>query len=99
MKNEINRLKRIHQFIKSNSTGSPKEFSKKLQISESQLYNVLDDLKTKGFPIKYSRNIKSYVYEKYCDLEIHYSIKLLTEDEILVISGGKVKKSHILQCY
>jgi predicted DNA-binding transcriptional regulator YafY len=64
---QLERLKKIHQLIKINNTGRPKEFANKLKISESQLYNILDDLKLKGFPIKYSRNLKSYEYNDYCE--------------------------------
>lgn len=77
---QLNRLEKMHQYIKSGTTGTPKEFAKKLNISESQLYNILDDLKIKGFPIVYSRKLKTYVYKGYCELIIIYSVELITED-------------------
>lgn len=88
---QLERLRIIHQYIKEANTGTPNEFSKKLKLSESQLYNILDDLKTKGFPIEYSRNLKSYIYNDECELEIIYSVRLLTSHEKIKIEGGTIK--------
>lgn len=83
---QLNRLKKIHQHIKIANTGCPKEFASSLNISESQLYNVLDDLKIKGFPIVYSRSLKSYLYNDDCELEVIYSVQLLTSKEKINIA-------------
>lgn len=88
---QLERLRKIHQYIKVANTGTPKEFSKRLNLSESQLYNILEDLKIKGFPIAYSRSLKSYLYENDCELEIVYSIQLLTSQEKIKIAGGTIK--------
>ncbi len=88
--NQLDRLRRIHELIKYANTGTPKELASKLHISESQLYNILDDLKLKGFPIVYNRSLKSYEYNDYCELEIIYSVQLLTERERINIAGGKL---------
>ena len=87
---QINRLKKMHQLVKVTNTGTPKEFAKKLNISESQLYNILEDLKEKGFPIQYSRSLKSYVYNDYCELEVLFSVKLLTQHDKINIAGGSI---------
>ncbi len=88
---QLERLRKIHQYIKVANTGTPKEFAYKLGISESQLYNVLEDLKIKGFPIAYSRSLKSYLYKNSCELEIIYSVQLLTSQEKIKIAGGTLK--------
>ena len=87
----LERLKKIHQLIKSENTGTPKEFACKLNLSESQLYNVLEDLKIIGFPILYSRSLKTYSYNDTCELEIIYSVQLLTSSEKIKIVGGSFK--------
>lgn len=87
---QLDRLKKIHQYIKVANTGSPKEFANRLNLSESQLYNILEDLKIKGFPISYSRNLKSYVYNDDCELEIVYSVQLLTSQDKINIAGGTI---------
>jgi predicted transcriptional regulator len=81
----LERLEKIHNLIKVGKTGTPKEFAKKIKISQSQLYYVLDDLKIKGFPIKYSRKLKSYVYKPDCQLEIDYSIRLIVNGKTIKI--------------
>ena len=87
---QLERLKKMHQLIKIGNTGTPKEFANKLKISESQLYNILEDLKEKGFPIQYSRSIKSYTYIDYCELEVLFSVKLLTQYDKINIAGGSL---------
>lgn len=62
-----------------------------MELSESQLYNILEDLKIKGFPIEYSRSLKSYAYNDDCELEIIYSVQLLTPKEKIRIAGGIIK--------
>ncbi|MBL4723932.1 MAG: DNA-binding protein [Lutibacter sp.] len=87
---QLERLRKMHQYIKVCNTGSPIEFANKLNISESQLYNILDDLKIKGFPISYSRKLNSYIYYDDCELEIIYSVQLLTPKEKIIIAGGTI---------
>ena len=87
---QLERLKKMHQLIKVASTGTPKEFAKKLNLSQSQLYNILEDLKIKGFPIIYSRNLKTYMYTDYCELEVLYSVQLLTQHDKINIAGGTI---------
>ncbi len=82
---KLERLKRIHNLIKIAKTGTPAEFASKLGIKKSQLYCILDSLKLKGFPIVYSRNLKSYAYRGDCHLEIKYSIKLIVDKKIVKI--------------
>lgn len=91
---ELERLHKIHQLIKTSKTGTPKEFAKKLNLSESQLYNILNRLKVQRFPITYSKNQKTYLYTEYCELKIHYSVELLTENEKVKISGGSKNSSR-----
>lgn len=88
---QLDRLRKIHQYIKVANTGTPKEFANKLNVSESQLYNILDDLKIRGFPIVYSRTEKTYLYNNDCELEILYSVQLLTAKEKIKIAGGTIK--------
>jgi hypothetical protein len=58
------RIRHADKLIRQESTGTPKEFAQKLKISESYLYTFLDELKTIGLPLKYSKRRLSYVYTK-----------------------------------
>ncbi len=84
---QIERLKNIHLLIQQKKTGSPIEFAKSIKVSVSHLYNILEDLKDKGFPIKYNRTTKSYFYLQDCNLEINYSVQLLTAENKILYSN------------
>jgi predicted DNA-binding transcriptional regulator YafY len=58
------RYQRIDSIIRSRTSGSPKSFSKKLNISISTLYKVLAEMKEMGAPIAYCRETNSYYYEE-----------------------------------
>ena len=89
---QLERLRKIHQYVKVNNTGTPSEFAQRLGISESQWYNVLEDLKATGFPIMYCKKTRTYFYDDYCELEVNYSVELLTIGEKVKIAGGRIKK-------
>ncbi|MDR2423799.1 MAG: hypothetical protein LBD59_03640 [Prevotellaceae bacterium] len=63
------RLKKIHNLILTESTGTPKEFAEQMDIKERQLYNIMRDLRSRNLPIKYSRLVKTYYYTHYFDWE------------------------------
>jgi len=48
--------------IQTQSTGAPKAFADKLQLSERSLYNYLRFMKKLGAPIAYSRTSQTYLY-------------------------------------
>jgi len=58
----IQRIKKMDKLITMKSTGTPKEFAKKMNLSESRLYAVLVELKELGVPIKYNRRHRTYNY-------------------------------------
>lgn len=67
---DIRLLIKIHEKIELATTGSPKQFSSKLNISERTLYNYLafmkNDLKA---PIVYDESKQSYLYNEKCNLK------------------------------
>ena len=79
---KLERLKKLHHLIVSEKTGTPTELAGKLSISQSQLFNILDDMKLQGFPIAYSRKLKNYYYTKDCFLEIDFEVRLIMENKI-----------------
>ena len=56
-------LKRIHQFIRQNGTGSPNNFSSRLGISVATMYRYLDELRNLGAEIGYCSVRESYYYQ------------------------------------
>jgi predicted DNA-binding transcriptional regulator YafY len=63
MKQYLNLLQQLDQFISRKKTGSPPEFARKMGISERSLYEYLKVLKELGAPIRFSRQERSYYYE------------------------------------
>jgi predicted DNA-binding transcriptional regulator YafY len=63
MKEYLNLLQQLDQFIRRKKTGSPPEFARKMGISERSLYEYLKVLKELGAPIRFSRLEHSYYYE------------------------------------
>jgi hypothetical protein len=74
----IHRLKKMDNLIAQKSTGTPKEFAEKIDLSVSRLYDILDDLKNIGVPVKYSRILGSYFYKKRGE----FKIEIEWEDKI-----------------
>jgi hypothetical protein len=56
------RLEYVDFLIHSKTTGDPKKFSEKLNISERALYDVIRLMKDLGAPIVYSKQRKTYYY-------------------------------------
>jgi predicted transcriptional regulator len=85
----IERISRLHKLIQAENTGQPDELAKRLGISRSSLYNMIDELKSYDAPIKYSRAGETFLYTKTFDLKIECTLKVIENEENLRnISGG-----------
>lgn len=85
---QLERLRKAHQFIQQEKTGTPPEFANKLDISERQLYNILDYLKEIDAPIEYQRKTETYYYTTSFDLLVHVSVQVLIANEVREIYAG-----------
>jgi len=77
LQDQINLIDRMHQLIKLKATGTPKELAQRLEMSESTLYRVIEEMKCLGFPITYNKTRQSYCYEK----EVRFSFEVCALDE------------------
>lgn len=85
----IERISRLHYFIKEECTGKPEILSTRLGISRSSLYNIIDELKSYDAPIDYSRRRETFYYTKTFELSIHCSISVIENDiQLKKIVGG-----------
>jgi len=80
----LERLKRLHSLIKNECTGSPKELSLKMHISERLVYNLIDQLKDFTAKIGYCRSRKTYYYKNEFELEVNISV-------LAICNGNKIK--------
>ncbi len=63
LKEYLDRLERIDGLIRRKATGSPKEFSEKMNMSERRVYDYLNFMKAQlQAPIIYNKVRKSYEY-------------------------------------
>lgn len=62
--NLLSRLEYLDYLITKSCTGSPKELSKKLKMSERSLYDLILTMKAMDAPIYYDRQKKSYRYRE-----------------------------------
>jgi predicted DNA-binding transcriptional regulator YafY len=58
----IERIKRIHDLIKREATGTPDEFAERLHLKKRQLQNILEELRDWGADIRYNRFRCTYYY-------------------------------------
>ena len=56
-------IDRIDQLIRLRATGNPHEFAEKLEISDRQVYRLINCLKEIGCPVVYDKILGSYKYE------------------------------------
>jgi len=86
---QLERLRKVHRWIKQECTGTPDELSKKLHLSVRQTYLILEQLKDFDAPIKFNRRTKTYYYSCDFDLNIHISIQVIAEEKLTHIYAGK----------
>lgn len=87
----INRAQRIHQFIRTESTGSPCEFAKRLGISRRQLYYCLEEFKDFGAQIVYNRTKNTFYYANDFEFILTISTSSLSNHEKSHILGGNIE--------
>lgn len=85
----IDRINLLDKLIQQRRTGTPQELARRLGVSESRLYVVLDELKLKGAPISYCRQSKSYYYDSLFTISIQVELKGLPPQELTKINGGE----------
>jgi hypothetical protein len=85
---QAERIKYVHKQIQEEKTGTPDDFAKKLNISRSQLYNIIETLKEYDAPIKYNKKANSFYYTKSFDLQLKYSLTIILDEEKREIFGG-----------
>jgi biotin operon repressor len=80
-------------------TGTPKELAQKLDISERQVFNCIEEIKSLGLPVFYSKEKQSYCYRYPVRLCIDITIENLSSKEKIRISGGDRLKHRLFFQY
>ena len=87
MHKQLLRIERLHCLIKRKATGTPSECAERLQISERQLYNTLELMKSMGAPVYYDFTICAYCYEYEVNWQFGF-FRCLQEKEMSKIQGS-----------
>jgi hypothetical protein len=85
---QLERFQRIIKLIKHEKTGAPEEFANSLQIGKRRLYEHLDDLREMGVNIDYSKLRKTYYFSNGHEIELSYSLKIISKEKAKEIFGG-----------
>ncbi len=66
---DIRLIRKLHDFIITERTGSPKELANKLGVSERTVYNYISYMKREmNAPIIFDNQKGNYLYERECEL-------------------------------
>jgi len=64
---DIRIIKKLHEYIITERTGSPKELAYKLGVSERTVYSYISYMKTEmNAPIQFDNQKVNYFYEREC---------------------------------
>lgn len=93
LKQYLKRLEFIDFLTRRKATGNLEVFAAKNRLSKNGLLYVLREMKEMGFPIKYSRRLNSYYYEK--DGQMVKSLfiengQVLSREQLQMISNKEV---------
>ena len=88
LRNNIERVERMHQMIRYKRTGTPQQFARKMGVSQSMLYLLLKELKDLGAPIGYCKSRQSYQYIRPVELKFGFECPSLNEAELRAVRGG-----------
>lgn len=84
----LERLQQLHLLIETECTGSPKELSRKMAISERLVYSLIDQLKSLNAKILYNRNRQTYFYCEAFQLCVSISISVGSRNETTELYDG-----------
>lgn len=84
----LERIERIHKLVSQECTGNPIEFARRLGISRTRLYEILDDLKLEGAPIVYSKSCRTFYYKEPFNISVSLEFKPLDPTNSRRVNGG-----------
>ena len=59
---QLDRIEKLDHLIRTKATGSPKDLSRRMNITELLLYDMLRIMKERGAPIYFDKKVNSYRY-------------------------------------
>lgn len=84
----LDRISHMHKLVSRQRTGTPSEFASQLGISRTTVYEMIDELKSRGAPILYSKSQQTFYYDEPFEISISCSLRPLSEYEEKKLAGG-----------
>jgi biotin operon repressor len=84
----LDRINRMHKMVHSQQTGTQYEFAEFLGVSRTTLYEMIDELRSRGAPIQYSKSQRTFFYTEPFEINIYCSLRPLKHAEERTINGG-----------
>jgi predicted DNA-binding transcriptional regulator YafY len=84
----LDRISMMHKLVSRQVTGTPDEFARQLGVSRTSLYEMIDELRSRGAPIVYSKSAKTFLYGQPYDIAVTCYLRPLTFTEVKENSGG-----------
>jgi biotin operon repressor len=84
----LDRISMMHRLVQRRRTGSPCEFAGQLGVSRTSLYELIDELRSRGAPILYSKSSRTFYYSEPFDVSVTCSFRPLSKVEEKEITGG-----------
>ncbi|HLN20216.1 MAG TPA: HTH domain-containing protein [Bacteroidales bacterium] len=84
----LDRINHMHKLVSRHSTGTPEEFARQLGVSRTSLYELIDELRSRGAPIVYSKSAKTFYYKQPYDIMISCCLRPLSYAESKESAGG-----------
>lgn len=84
----LDRISMMHKLVTRQKTGTPAEFADQLGVSRTSLYELIDELRSRGVPIAYSKSAKTFFYRQPYDIAVTCSLRPLTYKEEKESTGG-----------
>ena len=89
---QIQQLRKLHHMIKQEATGNPKMVAKKMHVSERQVFNLIDQLRTMDAQVCFNRRANTYYYANDFELLVNISVKVIHGEEVLHIYAGNKRE-------
>ena len=84
----LDRISKMQTLMEQECTGTPSEFASRLGVGRTSLYELLDELKSKGAPIVYSKSAKTFYYSRPYEISVSCILRPITCEEEKSYSGG-----------
>ena len=84
----LDRISMMHKLVSRQITGTPEEFAGQLGVSRTSLYELIDELRSRGAPIAYSKSAKTFFYRQPYDISVTCLLRPLTVKEEKESVGG-----------